>query len=343
MVTMGDVAKAAGVSRATASYALRDDGRIVPETAERVRKAAKRLGYTANLSARSLRSGRNGVIGVAIFELDKAYPAQMSAAISREVNRRGYEAIVQQTSNSQEGEVAVLRKVTSQLCDGTIFSPGHVSDEEIRALSDNKPIVLLDYFSGRQIFDTVFTPCEAGARAAILHLVAAGCKKILVLGAKQTSFSDGKTSFTVAGRRLQGALEGFAQAQIPVEQDNFITLSEWDSETARQSAQRLVAQGRKFDGLFCMTDSIAFGAIRGLADCGLRVPEDVAVMGFDGVAEDAYMTPSLSTVDVDIEDLAHKAVSLLVDRIEGGEESFVSKGLTAKFDIVARESTLRKS
>ncbi len=133
MVTMSDVAKAAGVSRATASYALRGDPRIVPATAERVMRAARELQYTTNLSARSLRSGRSGIVGVAIFELDHPYPSEMSAAMSREAARHGLETIVQETSNSKDNEVAILQKVTSQFCDGTIFSPGNVSDDEIRA------------------------------------------------------------------------------------------------------------------------------------------------------------------------------------------------------------------
>lgn len=89
MVTMSEVAKAAGVSRATASYALRGDPRIAPDTAQKVLNAANELKYTANLSARSLRSGHNGVIGVAIFELDRPYPSEMSAAISREATKHG--------------------------------------------------------------------------------------------------------------------------------------------------------------------------------------------------------------------------------------------------------------
>lgn len=342
MVTMGDVAKVAGVSRATASYALRGDPRIVPETAGKVRKAARTLGYTTNLSARSLRSGRNGVIGVAIFELDKAYPSQMSAAISKEVNRKGLQAIVQQTSNSQEGEIAVLKEVTSQLCDGTIFSPGQVSDEEIRALSDNKPMVLLDDFSDEAIFDTVFTPCEAGAKAAILHLVDVGCRHICVLGNSYRPLRALGEPTTVAGRRLKGALEGFAESGMAVTEDDFVQCDQWDFSLARQQVHCLVESGRSFDGLFCMTDSLAFGAIRGLVDCGLRVPDDVAVMGFDGVAEDEYMTPSLSTISVDIEDLAHKAVSLLLKRFEGSDEPFVAEKLTAKFKLVARESTAKR-
>ncbi|KFI46901.1 DNA-binding transcriptional regulator, LacI/PurR family [Bifidobacterium bohemicum] len=337
---MGDVARAAGVSRATASYALRGDSRIALPTAEKVRRAAVKLGYTANLSARSLRSGRNGVIGVAIFELDKAYPSQMSAAISREATRRGLQAIVQQTANSQEGEVAVLRKVTSQLCDGTIFSPGHVSDAEISELSGNKPIVLLDDRSDRQMFDTVFTPCRAGAKAAILHLAEAGCRHILVLGADRRAAADEPNA--VGGRRVQGALEGFEQAGLQSSEADFVGLADWDFATSRRKVHELVDRGSSFDGLFCMTDSIAFGAIRGLADRGIHAPDDVAVMGFDGVVEDEFMIPSLTTIAIDNDDLACKAVSLLVRRIEAGDGGVQPTRLTARFDVVKRESTRRR-
>lgn len=110
MVTMSEVAKAAGVSRATASYALRGDPRIAPDTAQKVLNAANELKYTANLSARSLRSGHNGVIGVAIFELDRPYPSEMSAAISREATKHGLQTIVQQTSISKDSEIGILKK-----------------------------------------------------------------------------------------------------------------------------------------------------------------------------------------------------------------------------------------
>lgn len=183
MVTMSEVAKAAGVSRATASYALRGDPRIAPDTAQKVLNAANELKYTANLSARSLRSGHNGVIGVAIFELDRPYPSEMSAAISREATKHGLQTIVQQTSISKDSEIGILKKVTSQLCDGMIFSPSNVSDQEIRILAGGKPIVLLDALSHSPMFDTINTPCETGAQAAIDHLINVGCRNILVIGA----------------------------------------------------------------------------------------------------------------------------------------------------------------
>lgn len=305
MVTMSDVAKAAGVSRATASYALRGDPRIVPETAEKVRAAARRLHYTANLSARSLRSGRNGVIGLAIFELDRAYPSEMGAAISREASRHGLQTIVQETSNSKEGEVSILRKVTSQLCDGMIFSPGNVSDEELRELSGGKPMVLLDDLSPDPIFDTVNTPCEIGAQTAIDHLVDVGCQNILVVGARYESLAEDAQSTSVSARRLYGCLKAFDDHGMEVSPENFLYIN-WNPEDARALAHQVVRSGRRFDGVFCMTDTLAMGFIRGLADCGVHVPNDMAVVGFDGINESDYFVPSLTTVSTDLNDLAAK-------------------------------------
>lgn len=342
MVTMSDVAKEADVSRATASYALRGDPRIVPATAERVREAAHRLHYTANLSARSLRSGRNGVIGVAIFELDRPYPSEMGAAMSREAARHGLQVIVQQTSNSKESEISILRKVTSQLCDGMIFSPGNVNDEEIRALSGGKPMVLLDDISPDPVFDSVYTACTEGGEAAVRHLIDIGCEHILVVGGTYEDLADDGKSTGVSARRMLGSLQALEEAGMPIDPGMFLPLAPWDPETARACAHRIVDSGRPVDGVFGMTDTIALGLIRGFADRGIRVPEDVAVIGFDGISEGECFIPSLSTIRTDLDDLARKAMGLLLKRINGDSDGAPVR-LTADYKLVVRESTRRQA
>lgn len=340
MVTMSDVAKAAGVSRATASYALRGDTRVAPTTIERVMRAAHDLQYTTNLSARSLRSGRSGIIGVAIFELNYPYPSQMSAAISREITRRGLQAIVQQTSNTRESEITILRKVTSQLCDGMIFSPGNVSDEEIRALSEDKPIVLLDDASPAPVFDSVFTACELGAEMAVHHLIEIGCKHILIIGSDYEDLADDRKSTSVGPRRTLGGLNALEEAGRNIDPDMFIPMSPWDFATARQQAYDIVDSRRPVDGVFCMTDMIALGLIRGFADRGVHVPDDIAVIGFDGITEGEFSIPSLSTIRTDLDDLARKAVGLLFQRINDGAGETPTR-LIADYELVVRESTQR--
>jgi DNA-binding LacI/PurR family transcriptional regulator len=342
MVTMSDVAKAAGVSRATASYALRGDPRIISTTAQRVIKVAKDLNYTTNLSARSLRSGKSGVIGVAIYELDKPYPSEMSAEVSREASRNGLQAIIQQTSNSKEGEISILKNVTSQLCDGTIFSPGIVTNEEIRELSGGKPIILLDDTSQDSLFDGVYTPGRDGSRSAILHLMAQGCKNIFIIGADYESLSKKGSLIPVSSQRLKGCQDAFAQQGLTLQSGQVLRTDEWTPAAARKAVHELVNSDKVFDGIFCMTDSLALGALRGLEDCGLTVPGDVAVMGFDGINEGELSIPSLSTIKIDLKDLAEKAVSLLLKRIKEPSQPFTPRRLTAAYTLVQRESTSRE-
>ncbi|MCH9275461.1 LacI family transcriptional regulator [Bifidobacterium amazonense] len=360
---MSDVAKAAGVSRATVSYALRGDPRIAAATAEKIRQAAQKLHYNANISARSLRSGRSGIIGVAIYELDRPYPSEMSAAMSREIARRGYQPIVQQTSGSKDDEIMILQKVTSQLCDGMIFSPGQVSDEELRALSHGKPMVLLDDISPDPVFDSVNTACEDGSAAAVRHLIDIGCKHVVVVGPSYDMLLDDKMASSVVGRRMTGCLRAFEEAGVDVDASNFLPLEHWDPIPAREAAYRLLDSDdyRDADGVFCMTDTIAISFMRGLADRGVRVPDDIALVGFDGVTESEYAVPSLTTVRTDLDDLARRTLDLLIDRINanvggagidatGGTGDNAGDGLafpdapqrlTAAWELVKRESTRR--
>ncbi|MCI1984291.1 MAG: LacI family transcriptional regulator [Bifidobacteriaceae bacterium] len=335
---MREVAEAAGVSRATASYALRGDPRIIPKTAEKVMRAARDLQYTTNLTAKSLRSGKSGIIGVAIFELDKPYPSEMSAAVSREAAKNGFQAIIQQTSNSKESEISILQKVTSQLCDGTIFSPGNVTSEEIKELAGGKPIVLLDSTSLSPLFDTVLTPSEDGAHDAIEHLLKIGCRNILILGADFGILQKPDQKMTVSARRLRGCKRAFDEVGMSFTHDNVVDTPDWGTETARRTIHNLVQSGRHFDGLFCMTDSMSLGAIRSLADSGIRVPDDVRVIGFDGINEGDFSVPSLSTIEVDLHDLAQKSIELLARRIDGDTTS-IPQSVTAEYRLIEREST----
>lgn len=382
MVTMSEVAKAAGVSRATASYALRGDPRIAPDTAQKVLNAANELKYTANLSARSLRSGHNGVIGVAIFELDRPYPSEMSAAISREATKHGLQTIVQQTSISKDSEIGILKKVTSQLCDGMIFSPSNVSDQEIRILAGGKPIVLLDALSHSPMFDTINTPCETGAQAAIDHLINVGCRNILVIGAggpleqtdgtiagehqddatydvTQPMLAKTSQDASVSDRRAYGCLQSFAEHGMPITTSTFLPMPRWDEDAARSVGRQIARamQGEDatsrvkqpgmaprpvphdVDGIFCMTDTIALGVMRGLADCGVNVPRDVKVIGFDGISEGEYSIPSLTTISTDLGDLAKQAVSQLLDRINNPDSGREPEIITARYQLIEREST----
>lgn len=164
-----------------------------------------------------------------------------------------------------------------------------------------------------------------------------------MIGADYRVLAEDNGSMTVSGRRLLGCLNAFDDLGVAPAAEQFVSLPYWESSDARAAAHDLVDSGIDFDGAFCMTDTIAIGFVRGLADRGLRVPDDVAVIGFDGIRECEDYIPSLSTVATDLNDLAAKAMRLLLDRLDedGKGTPLPARTLTADFRLIARESTRR--
>lgn len=348
MVTMKDVGREAGVSAMTVSNVLRGNNNVAPQTAERVRAAADKLHYrlnTTSLSARSLRvsTSRNntqrGTIGLAIFELDRPYPAQLASLISQAAEKHGFQTVVQQTRISESNERSIIERVSNQFCDGLLFSSSRLAADEIEQLSNHRPTVLLDDDRPQQDIDTILTPCEQGAQAAIEYLYHSGRRRIGIVGEdlKNSEFVDNEHD--VRHRRMTGCRAACDKLGIRWE-DIRIIPTQWTDTAAREAVHEYESTIRDCDALFCMTDTIAFGTIRGLKDIGLDVPNDVAVMGFDGIEMGETMVPSLTTIAVDIKQIADKAVDLLIKRIndQDGHEALPHQRIVADFHIEQRES-----
>ena len=346
MVTLKDIGREAGVSAMTVSNVLRGREVVAPETAERVLSAAQSLGYhvnTTSLSARNLRisssraDGSHGVIGVAVYEFDNAQPGQMAALISEAAAQRGYRTVFQQTRVNERYERDIISGIANQFCDGLIFSPSCLQPRQIDLLARHRPTVLLDDGRDRLSQDTVLTPCESGARDAVLYLYERGCEHIAIIGGGDEMLHDAEQAKSVGGRRLRGCVEAFKQSGITWESSDLFAC-EWSDEAVRQL---IVAQGKRmlgYDALFCMTDEMALGALRGLADLGIRVPDDIAVMGFDGIRAGALSVPSLTTVEVDYAAMATIAVDLVAERMHAPTPTKEPQRVEVPYRLVVRES-----
>lgn len=333
MVTLDDVAARAGVSRMTASNTLRGktvDGKpiVKPETAERVRKAAAELGYRPNLAARQLSSGRTGIIGLSVADLDMIFPAALAATLSDEAYRRGYQLITQQTRMSADYEREMLGSASAQVCDGTIVCwPSHDTVSAFASVREH-PTVVLDGFGLEGKADCVFTPCVDGARAAVRHLIESGARRVLVLGTEYRTAEQLAEAANSAELRLRGAYEALHAAGLPYGPDS-VRLCGWTRQSGYDAVMKVLAERGVvrdgggvthagtlgFDAVFCMADTVAIGALRALVDAGVRVPHDVMVMGFDGVEDGRYTTPGLSSVFIDPAEVAQVCLDMLADRI----------------------------
>ena len=341
VVTLKDVAKKAGVSPATVSYALRGGQYVSPATMDKVMKAAKALGYSTNMSARSLRYGKSRIIEVAVHELDiPYYYSKFAATAVTVIERHGYQALVLQTGLNTSSVKEAVGNISNQICDGIILNATGIAASEIKRLSMNRPTVLLDDCTPEPVLDTVMTPSREGAKAAVTHLLEQGCHAIAAVGLEYLAADVRGDRADTHVERFEGMREALESAGRSLSEQQCFP-GEWLVEPGREIAHRLADMGMPFDGLFCASDSLAFGAIRGFADRGIRVPDDVTIVGFDGISLGEYTVPSISTVRIDMEDLADKAVRLLLDRIDGVYDG-EPRRVVADYALEVRGSSVRR-
>jgi len=332
--TMHDVARIAGVSVKTVSNVINDHPHVRDETRRRVRAAIEELGYRPNLSARGLRSGKTGIIGLAVPELRENYFAELADAVIRVAGSRGLGVVVEQTGGDRDAELRSISGARLRFTDGILFSPVALGQRDVHLLDVPFPLVLL----GERIFDGptdhVTMRNVDAASAAVGHLLSLGRRRTAVIGAR-----DDADEVSSAVLRLRGYRSALAAAGITADPALVRSASEWTPRGGMQAMQRLLDEGHELDGVFALNDAMGLGVLRALQDAGRRVPEDVAVIGFDDVDEGRYAVPSLSTVDPGRDEIARTAVDLLVERIDEKGTRRPARTVTTGFRIVVREST----
>jgi DNA-binding LacI/PurR family transcriptional regulator len=328
---MRDVARLAKVSVKTVSNVVNDFPHVSVATRERVLAAIATLGYQMNFSARNLSRGRTGMITLAVPELRLPYFAELTDEVIVAAAARGYTVLVEQTGGVHERELEVLRSDRRRMTDGLILSPLGLRAGDAPQLEVDYPLVLLGERALHGDVHHVAMANVAGARAVAEHLLARGRRKIALIGSYDARG-------TGAGwLRTQGFLEALDAAGLRHDPARTGEALDWTRATGADAMRRLLARGVKLDAVFGLNDALALGAMRVLFERGLRVPEDIAVAGFDDIEDGRYARPSLTTVQPGRSEIARVAVGLLVDRLAGapsaGEEVVVAH------ELRVREST----
>jgi DNA-binding LacI/PurR family transcriptional regulator len=330
---MREVAHAAGVSIKTVSNVINDYPSIRPETRDRVLKSIEELGYQPNLSARGLRSGRTGVISLIIPDLKNAYFAELADAVMRSAAKEGLAVIIEQSGGDREKELEILHGPRMRMVDGVLYSALGVGQEDAELMREvTTPLVML----GERIFngpnDHVTMRNIEGAQAATEHLLSLGRRRILALGSHRNE------TIGSAGLRLVGYQRALEAAGLPYDEKLAIEVLSWHRSDGAAAMRKVLDAGLSFDGIVAFNDSIALGAMRVLQEGGLRIPEDVAIIGFDDIDETRYSLPTLSTIDPGRDEIAETAVRMLQERIKT-LDGLPPREYEASFRLVAREST----
>jgi DNA-binding LacI/PurR family transcriptional regulator len=273
------------------------------------------------------------VISLVIPDLRNAYFAELADAVMRAAAKRDLIVIIEQAGGDRDRELGILRGPRMQFVDGVLYSALALGEEDAHLVDIDMPLVLL----GERIFsaskDHVTMMNVEGARAATEHLLGIGRKRVLAFGAHHGEVVGS------AGLRLRGYRDALEAAGIQFDEDLVVEVGNWHRGDGAQAMRDFLATGVPFDGVVAFNDSIALGAMRVLQEAGLRIPQDVAVIGFDDIDETRYSLPTLSTINPGRDEIAEIAVGLLQERITHPELDIPPREFLTRFELVQREST----
>ncbi|MCB8962473.1 MAG: LacI family DNA-binding transcriptional regulator [Ardenticatenales bacterium] len=327
-VTIFDVAKEAGVSYSTVSRVVNNFQFVKPETRERVQAAMDKLGYVANLSARSLAGGRSQMIGMLLYDFESSYQVEIVRGIDAEAAALDYDLTLHTTHHRRQKESTLVARLTQVGVDGLLIVlprnlTAYVADLNVRHF----PYVLIDHAGTDIAGNTVKAKNYDGAIAATRYL--------LELGHRHISFVQGTATIDSASERLAGFRAAMSAAGLATPPD-YIQPGDFSRQAGAAAAANLLALPVPPTAILAASDDCAFGAIATLLAAGLRVPEDVSVVGFDDIPEAVAYRPALTTMRQDLRQMGRIATRMLVNAIEDPDS--VSQQVELDMELVIRDT-----
>jgi LacI family transcriptional regulator len=320
--TLADVAREAGVAISTASRSFTNPPRVNARTRERIVEAADRLGYRPNALARALESGRTRTVGLVVSDITNPHFFGLIRGAEQQAATAGYTLVLADTRQSPERELEVIARISS-FVDGFILAASRLPTDKLSAKIDNKPVVLVN----RQVpgVPSVVTDHVDGPRHVVEHLHSLGHRRLVFLGGPRQSWSGAMRWNAVRERATTLGMEASLLGPFPP-----------SIEGGPAAADAALGAGAT--AVIAHNDLLAIGALRRFAERGVRIPEQVSVVGFDDIFGSDFCTPPLTTLAGPLEMVGRSAVDLVLaaDRPNRGEPI---PQLTAPAHLVIRSTT----
>lgn len=330
-VTIYDVAKEAACSTATVSLVLQNSNKIKDTTRQRVLDAVEKLGYSPNFAARSLSSRSTGLLGLIVPNMENPLFAHMIKGVEECANQRGYSLILGISNLRLDKEMFYMKMLQERRVDGLLVFPTFVNEifQQFTEKEIKKVPLVLCGSSGVEERPVSYVKCDnrMGAYIATQHLISTGRRCIACLCA----VADRQQ----AQSRILGYRDAMLFHDLPIDEE-LIRYCSQETDDIYQAACRLM-QDRRVEAIFCLYDYMSIAVMRAVASLGLRVPEDVAIMGYDNIPVSQFLPVSLSTIDTHGQRVGHMATELLIEKIQ--EPDTPLRQIQLKPDLVVREST----
>ena len=328
MATIRDVARVAGVSIATVSRVYNGSSRVSDETRSKVRSVAAKMDYWPNGAARSLTTSRTHSLGVLLPDLYGEFFSEVIRGIDHAARREKYQILVSSSHADNEALIAAARSMHGRI-DGLIaMAPDAVSTAAIKQIAKNFPVVLLNPRVEVEGCGAISIANYEGSHTMVRHLISLGHKRIAML--------TGPSGNVDSEERVRGYRAALVEAGIEPE-SRYEVAGDFVESSGYARAADFLALSPRPTAVFAANDYMAIGLLSALREAGLRVPEDIAVTGFDNIAISQYVTPALTTVHVDAYELGDRAVGQWLQAIEG-EDHQPARHETLPASLVIRRS-----
>jgi len=333
---MKDIARDLGVSVITISKVLRNHPDIGEETRERVLARVKELDYRPNLAARSLVTGRTYLVGLVVPDLLHPFFAEIAKSLSEALRKSGYYLIVSSSEEDPDMEEQEINQLLARRLDILLIASCRSNvDLFFRIERQKTPYILIDRILPGLTANFIGVDDVAVGRLATKHLIDIGCKRIAHIRGPETS---------TGLRRLEGYKQALAQSKLRVAANYIITEHRGDIESKQRGAEamgQLLTLKTKPDGVFCFNDPLAMGAINHALDAGLRVPEDIAVIGCGNLHYDDSLRVPLSSIDQHSREIGQEAARIALG-ILNAKTPPTPETVVLNPNLVVRRSTQRR-
>lgn len=336
-ITIKEIAAEAGVSIATVSMVLnKKDKKISCKTREKVLDIAKKYNYTPNGMARSLVTRKTGTIGLIIPDIVNPFFPEIARGVEDKASEFGYSVIYCNTDDKIKRENKYIGILTEKAVDGIIFARSAGDNGGVCSLEKCKvPIVLIDRdYEDKNVVGKILVDNKSGAYETTLYLLDRGYKNIAYIA--------GDTTINTAADRLAGYKKALTDRGVPVNED-YIMVGDYRMQWGTDAVEDIIEKGLPVDCVFCGNDIIAIGAIKKLREKGLRVPQDMGVVGFDDIYLSGLTEPALTTVKQPIYEMGYKAAETLIENLTAEKaENIEKQGLNTTVlttELVVRMST----
>jgi LacI family transcriptional regulator len=335
-VTIYDLAEELKVSPSTVSRALKDHFSIGKEMIELVKKHAHQRGYRPNSIAASLRRNKTNNIGVITSWINRPFMSSLISGVEEEAARVGYNVVISQSHDSYENEVAIAKALYDSRIGGLIVSLAMETkkyDHFNQFVDNDIPIVFVDRVSEEFRADKVIIDNFGAGYTATKHLIEQGCKRIAHFAGSQLR--------NVYRERQRGYLEALRQHNLPVDETLIVKGDILNSEEGMKMANHVLDLPNPPDGIFSPNDTSAVSAIQCAKKRGLKIPKEIAIIGFNNDPVSLIIEPQLSTISHPATDMGRIAARQVMKH-KDHKDIVTSETITLKTELIVRESSLRK-